>query len=130
LNAEERRFRLCKARAADLHVVRFRAFQRLLKVGKQFRTEKEPTVRTTRSETGGRPVSRSNPRDPLLDADGVAKALGVTNRHIRRLVAERRIPFFKVGKFVRFDPGELDVWLDQQRVEMRRSSPSSRAAGR
>jgi hypothetical protein len=45
-------------------------------------------------------------------------------------VAERRIPFFKVGKFVRFDPGELDVWLDQQRVEMRRSPSSNRAARR
>jgi hypothetical protein len=45
-------------------------------------------------------------------------------------VAERRIPFFKVGKFVRFDPGELDVWLDQQRVEMRRFPSSNRAAGR
>jgi hypothetical protein len=45
-------------------------------------------------------------------------------------VAERRIPFFKVGKFVRFDPGELDVWLDQQRVKVRGSRPISRAAGR
>ena len=42
----------------------------------------------------------------------------MTPRHVRRLVAERRIPFFKVGKFVRFDPGELDVWLEQQRVEV------------
>jgi excisionase family DNA binding protein len=53
---------------------------------------------------------------PLLDVDAVAGALGVTTRHIRRLVAERRIPCLKVGKFVRFDPGELDVWLDQQRM--------------
>jgi excisionase family DNA binding protein len=54
----------------------------------------------------------------LLDTDEVAIALRVTPRHIRRLVAERRIPFVKVGRFVRFDPGELDVWLDQQRVEV------------
>jgi excisionase family DNA binding protein len=87
-------------------------------------------VRTTRSDTGSRPVSRSNPREALLDVDGVARVLGVTNRHIRRLVTERRIPFFKVGKFVRFDPGELDVWLDQQRVEVRGSRPISRSAGR
>jgi excisionase family DNA binding protein len=87
-------------------------------------------VRTTISDTGAGSVPRTNSRDALLDVDGVAQALGVTNRHVRRLVAERRIPFFKVGKFVRFDPGELDVWLDQQRVEMRRSPSSSRAAGR
>ena len=85
---------------------------------------------TTRSDTGAQSVPRTNTRDALLDVDGVALALGVTNRHVRRLVAVRRIPFFKVGKFVRFDPGELNVWLDQQRVEMRRSPSSNRAAHR
>jgi excisionase family DNA binding protein len=63
-------------------------------------------------------------RGPLLDVDAVAEALGVTPRHIRRLVAERRIPFFKVGKFVRFDPGALDLWLDQRQVDVQ-GSPSS-----
>ncbi len=54
---------------------------------------------------------------PLLDSDAVARALGVTRRHVQRLVAERRIPFLKMGRFVRFDPVALNVWLDQQRVE-------------
>jgi len=67
---------------------------------------------------------------PLLDVAAVAQAMGVTERHIRRLVTERRIPFLKVGRFVRFDPGALDVWLDQQRVEVRRSPTHARAAGR
>jgi excisionase family DNA binding protein len=70
-------------------------------------------------------------RAPLLDTDELAKVLNVTSRHIRRLVAERRIPFVKVGRFVRFDPSELDVWLDQQRVEVvRRGSRAARSAGR
>jgi excisionase family DNA binding protein len=54
---------------------------------------------------------------PLLDIGAVAAALGVTRRHIQRLVAERRIPYLKVGRFVRFDPAALTIWLDQQRVE-------------
>jgi excisionase family DNA binding protein len=62
---------------------------------------------------------------PLLDINTVAEALGTTRRHIQRLVAERRIPFVKVGRFVRFDPAALDVWLDAQRVE-----PIPRRAGR
>jgi hypothetical protein len=33
------------------------------------------------------------------------------------LVSERRIPFLKVGGFVRFDPAALNVWLEEQRVE-------------
>jgi hypothetical protein len=43
------------------------------------------------------------------------------------LVAERRIPFLRVGRFIRFDPAELSVWVDAQRVEVRRPDirPSS-----
>lgn len=73
---------------------------------------------------------RLNAATPLLDVAAVAQAMGVTDRHIRRLVAERRIPFLKVGRFVRFDPGALDVWLDRQRVEVNRPPSQARAAGR
>jgi excisionase family DNA binding protein len=55
----------------------------------------------------------------LIDIRGVSQVLSVTPRHIQRLVAERRIPYLKVGRFVRFDPAELSVWLDQQRREVR-----------
>jgi excisionase family DNA binding protein len=54
---------------------------------------------------------------PLLDIDDVAVVLSVTRRHVQRLVAERRIPFIKVGRFVRFDEGSITVWIDQNRVE-------------
>jgi len=33
-----------------------------------------------------------------------AERLGTTERFIRRLTAENRVPFLKIGKFVRFDP--------------------------
>lgn len=47
----------------------------------------------------------------------MATVLRITPRHVQRLVAERRIPFLKVGRFVRFDPAVLNVWLEEQRVE-------------
>jgi excisionase family DNA binding protein len=75
------------------------------------------------STTISKPSEAPAHRAPLLDTDEVAIALRVTPRHVRRLVAERRIPFVKVGRFVRFDPGELDVWLDQQRVAPERHGP-------
>ena len=56
----------------------------------------------------------------LLDVDQVADRLGVTPRFIRRLVDERRIPFCKIGKFVRFDAIEVAAWVDGCRVEARR----------
>lgn len=63
----------------------------------------------------------------LLDIDAVALALGVTRRHVQRLVAERRIPFLKIGRFVRFDPSELNVWLEERRhAAPRRSARAER----
>jgi excisionase family DNA binding protein len=50
-----------------------------------------------------------------MDLPGVAERLGVNHRHIRRLVAERRIPFLKWGHLLRFDPDEIEAWLDQAR---------------
>jgi excisionase family DNA binding protein len=54
----------------------------------------------------------------LIDIDTLALRLGDSVRHIRRLVAERRIPYLKVGHFVRFDPDEIAVWLGTQRVSV------------
>lgn len=53
----------------------------------------------------------------LVDIDFTAERLGTTPRHIRSLIAERRLPFYKVGHFVRFDPAELDAWLASNKVE-------------
>jgi excisionase family DNA binding protein len=49
----------------------------------------------------------------LLDQHHLAERLQITERHVRRLVAERRIPFVKVGRFVRFDPVAVAAWLDR-----------------
>jgi excisionase family DNA binding protein len=55
----------------------------------------------------------------LLTIDQLAERLGVTVRHVRRLVAEKRVPYLKVGKFVRFDPAEVGEWLDGNRFTPR-----------
>lgn len=49
----------------------------------------------------------------LLDLGQVARRLCTSERHIRRLVAERRIPFVRVGRFVRFDPFLVTAWLEE-----------------
>ena len=54
---------------------------------------------------------------PLLDIDGAATYLNVGPRFIRRLIAQRRINYLKIGKFIRFDQTELDAWIQQQRVD-------------
>jgi excisionase family DNA binding protein len=51
----------------------------------------------------------------LLDIEGVARLLGVGVRHVRRLVSDRRIPYLKWGHLLRFDPVEIEAWLDEAR---------------
>ena len=36
---------------------------------------------------------------------------------MRRAVAQRRIPFVKIGHYVRFVPEELDAFIERNRVE-------------
>ena len=69
-------------------------------------------------------MSKRNDREPdgerarlpqLMRIDELARRLGVTVRHLRRLVQERRIPSLKVGHFVMFDEGEIASWLEECR---------------
>ena len=55
----------------------------------------------------------------LVDINAVANVLGVEVRHVRRLVAERRIPFVKWGHLIRFDPTELTDWINIARIARR-----------
>jgi excisionase family DNA binding protein len=52
----------------------------------------------------------------LLDIDQLAQRLGITVRHVRRLVADKRVPYYKVGRLVRFDQTEITDWLATRRV--------------
>lgn len=56
---------------------------------------------------------------PLLDIQSASKRLGCSERFLRRLVHERRIPFVKLaGTRVRFLPSDLDRWIESQRVDV------------
>ena len=61
-------------------------------------------------------TGRDGGRAPLLNTEAIAAWLGVSHRHVRRLVAERRIPYVKLGHYIRFDCEEIAVWIDEQRV--------------
>ena len=63
-------------------------------------------------------MQTNNPTaDDLIDSEQVAARLGVTTRFVRRLVDERRIPFHKIGRHVRFDPADVETYVQSRRVE-------------
>ena len=60
-------------------------------------------------------------RARLLTMDEAAAALGVGNRMIRRLVADRRIPSVRVGRHVRFRESDIDTFIHDSLVPAVRS---------
>ncbi|WP_083913977.1 helix-turn-helix domain-containing protein [Ilumatobacter nonamiensis] len=60
---------------------------------------------------------RNQDDEPLIDIAALAAALDVKVCFVRRLVWERRIPYYKVGKFIRFKLSEVRRWLDGRRID-------------
>lgn len=65
-------------------------------------------------ETGARDAATI---EALLDVETAALTLGTPVRFVRRLVAERRIRFYKIGRYVRIDPRDLDAFIAAGIVE-------------
>ncbi len=66
--------------------------------------------------TKGAGVVTRTGQTALLDIEGLAEWLATSPRHIRRLVAEKRVPYVKVGHFVRFDRDDIAAWIEEQKV--------------
>ncbi len=52
----------------------------------------------------------------LLTPAETARRLGTTPRFVRRLVAERRIAFHRVGRYIRIAEPDLEAFLAASRV--------------
>jgi excisionase family DNA binding protein len=59
----------------------------------------------------------TTPRQTWLTLVELAELLHITERHVRRLVAENRIPYTKVGGRIRFNLARVEDWLDQNSHE-------------
>jgi excisionase family DNA binding protein len=58
----------------------------------------------------------SRAMDELLTVEDVADMLSVAPRYVRRLTAERRLPYIKWGRYIRFDPKAIEVWVRDHEV--------------
>jgi excisionase family DNA binding protein len=52
--------------------------------------------------------------EPLLNAEEVAKLLGVDVGHVHAQARRRKIPSVMVGKYRKFSPSQLKRWLDRK----------------
>ena len=53
----------------------------------------------------------------LLTIEQAAARISMSARYVRRLVAERRIVFYRLGRAVRIDPADLVDFISAGRVE-------------
>ena len=68
----------------------------------------------------------TNPEPGLLNIDQAAARLGINSRFVRRLILEKRIPYHKIGRYVRFDPIDLETWISDQRIDTQTDHSASR----
>jgi len=78
-------------------------------------SEEAPPRKVFEPGSGGSQILKGRRLPRLLGIAAVAEHLAVSERHIRRLVAERRIPYVRWGHLLRFDPDEIADWLDARR---------------
>jgi excisionase family DNA binding protein len=67
-------------------------------------------------EGGVKSEAKRDATDRLLTVGQVAELLGTTERFPRRLIAERRIEFIKLGRHVRIRESALAAYIDAGRV--------------
>lgn len=90
-----------------------------------------PNASTPRARNVGTASKRQHHQetavtDELLTPQQTADALSTTLRFVRRLIAERRIGYVKVGRFVRIPRSELERFVEAGRVEVLRDVNGTR----
>lgn len=60
------------------------------------------------------------PHKELLTAAEVCQRFRLNLYTLYQMTSEKRIPHYKVGGSLRFDPEELAGWLEEQRVRVKR----------
>jgi excisionase family DNA binding protein len=63
------------------------------------------------------PVPLARHGGELLTVEQAADRLRMSARYVRRLIAERRIGFYRLGRSVRIDPADLTAFVTAGRID-------------
>ena len=63
------------------------------------------------------PVPLPSQAGELLTVEQAADQIRMSARYVRRLISERRIGFYRLGRSVRIDPAELTAFVTAGRIE-------------
>lgn len=70
-------------------------------------------IRTIKAEIQ-KQANGDQPIDPLLEAEEVAKILGVEVAYVYSQARGKKIPSIKIGKYRKFSPAQLKKWLERK----------------
>ncbi len=62
-------------------------------------------------------TSNGKAADRLLTVEATAERMSTSVRFVRRLIAERRIAFVKLGRHVRIAEADIDAYIEAGRVD-------------
>ncbi len=54
--------------------------------------------------------------EKAIDYKACSQMTGLAERTLRNYVSQKRIPFYKLGKAVRFSPSRIEAWMEAQAV--------------
>lgn len=60
---------------------------------------------------------KNNQPERLLSVSQVAQQYAVCERLVRRWVADRQIPYHRIGRSIRLAPSDVDAFVANHRVE-------------
>jgi excisionase family DNA binding protein len=82
-------------------------------------TNRQRRIAVTKRQAGAAPIAASagavaevTARERYLSPDEAAEYLNVSVGFIRRMASERRVRHYRLGKFIRFDPADLDAFAE------------------
>ena len=64
-----------------------------------------------------KPIPLPSQAGELLTVEQAADRIRMSARYVRRLISERRIGFYRLGRSVRIDPAELTAFVTAGRIE-------------
>lgn len=56
-----------------------------------------------------------NEKDEVMDYRGLSEYLKIPQGSLRHKVMRNGIPYFKIGRSVRFSKKQIDLWLEERR---------------
>lgn len=56
--------------------------------------------------------------DILLDISDVSDIIGVKINTLYSWVHQKKIPYIKIGRMVKFKPSDIDKWINEKKVKV------------